>query len=450
MYAGSGSHALESYIIGGGESSMTTKDWESIYDSRLKSASEAMAAVHSHQKVFLAPYCNEPQTLVEELVAQKNRLEDVTIYNAVVGSPCVYADPSCHEHFKIRTFLGSGALKSAYINNVCDYLPVNLSDMPRWVRQEKMDIALVQVSPPNSEGYCNLGISVDTVQALIKNANVVIAQVNDELPRTFGDTLVHVSEIDTFVVSNRPLLTLSSGTPSGLEMKIGSYVAELIPDYANIQVGLGKIADAVLLSLKSKKGLGCHSGSITDAVTDLMDLGVITNEHKEIDQYKTICTTMTGTDALYQYTNNNKNIELYQSDYTHNAAVIAKLSNFISVNSALEVDLTGQINAEQVGTYPVAGVGGQMDFIRGARLSKGGKAIIALPSTARRGTESRIKAKVPYITSVKTEIDYVVTEYGIASLFGKSLSERADELIAIAHPDFREDLRAQFNSALSV
>jgi 4-hydroxybutyrate CoA-transferase len=428
---------------------MTVSNWEAIYSSRVKSASEAIAVIQSHQRVFLAPYCNEPQTLVEELVHQKERFRDVTLYNAVVGSPCLYADPSCHAHFKIRTFLSAAPLKSAYINQVCDYLPVNLSDMPRWVKQEKMDIALVQVSPPNSEGFCNLGISVETVPALIRNAKIVIAQVNNELPQTCGDTLIHVSEIDHFVVSNRPLLTLSSGAPSETEMKIGSYVAELIPDYATIQVGLGKIADAVLLSLKSKKGLGVHSGSITDAVTELIDLGVITNEHKEIDQNKTICTTLTGTEALYKYSNKNKNIELYPSDYTHNAAVIAKLSNFISVNSALEVDLTGQINAEQVGAFPVAGVGGQMDFILGARLSKGGKAIIALPSTAKRGTESRIKVKVPYITSVKTEIDYIVTEFGIASLFGKSLKERAKELIAIAHPNFREELSDEFERALS-
>ena len=304
---------------------MKMTNWESVYHSRLKSANEAVSNIQSFQKVFLAPFCNEPQTLVEELVQQKDRLHDVYLYNIIIGSPCLYADPACHEHFKIRTILGTAAFKSAYLNHACDYIPINLSEIPRWLEQEHIDVALIQVSPPNNEGYCNLGLSVEVVQSLVKNAKVVIAQVNNELPYTYGDTLVHVSEIDDFVLSNRPLLTVSSGSPSELEMKIGSYVAELIPDYATIQVGLGKIADSILLSLKSKKGLGVHSGSITDTVKELMELGVITNEAKELNKYKTVCATLTGTKELYNYSHQNRNIELYPSDYTHNAAVIAKI-----------------------------------------------------------------------------------------------------------------------------
>jgi 4-hydroxybutyrate CoA-transferase len=420
-------------------------DWKNHYFSRLRNAKEAISVIQSFQKVFLAPFCNEPQTLVEELVNQKDRLKDVYLYNLIIGSPCLYAEPTCHNHFKIRTFLGSASLKSAYLNNVCDYIPVNLSEIPRWVEQQEIDVALIQVSPPNNDGFCNLGVSVDIVHSLIRNARTVVAQVNHELPSTNGETLVHVSKIDHFVVSHRPLLTSLSGTPSEIEKRIGSYVADLIPDFATIQVGLGKIADSILFSLKSKIGLGIHSGSITDTVTELIDLGVITNERKEINRFKTVCTTLTGTMELYKYAHRNPNIELYPTTYTHNAAVIAKLSHFHSINSALEVDLTGQINAEQVGMFPVAGVGGQMDFIHGAKLSNGGMAIIALPSTAQKGNESRIKVKVPFVTSVKSEIDYVVTEYGIASLFGKTLKERAKELIAIAHPKFREELTAEFN-----
>ncbi len=429
---------------------MTLSKWKTIYQTRQTSKEEAISTIQSSQKVFLAPFCNEPQTLVEELVRQKDRLQDVFLYNAVIGSPCIYADPTCHSHFKIRTFLSSSHFKSAFLNNTCDYLPVNLSEIPYWINQEKIDVALIQVSPPNDEGYCNLGLSVDVVQTLIKKATVVIAQVNNQLPNTYGDTLVHVSEINQFVISNRSLLTIPSGKPSEEELTIGRYVAELIPDYATIQVGLGKIADSVLLSLKSKKGLGIHSGSITDPVMELIDLGVVTNERKEINPYKTVCATLTGTEKLYKYTHQNSDIELYPSDYTHNAAVIAKISHFHSINSALEVDIYGQINAEQVGNYPVAGVGGQMDFIHGARLSQGGKAIIALPSTAKKGTQSRIKIKVPYVTSLKSEIDYVVTEYGVASLFGKSLSERAKALIDIAHPNFRKDLTSEFEQIFSV
>ena len=429
---------------------MTLNGWRETYHSRLKNVEEAISVIQSNQKVFLAPFCNEPQTLVEELVQQKERLQSVYLYNVIIGSPCLYADPSCHDHFKIRTFLGTASFKSAYQHHACDYLPVNLSKIPQFIEQENIEIALIQVSPPNEEGYCNLGLSVDIVQTLVKRAKIVIAQVNNELPLTFGETFVHVSEIDHFVLSDRPLLTIPSGTPSELEMKIGNYVAELIPDYSTVQVGLGKIADSVLLSLKSKKGLGIHSGSITDPVLELMELGIITNERKEINQYKTVCTTLTGTKELYSYCHHNENIELYPTTYTHNPKIISQISNFHSVNSALEVDLTGQINAEQVGAYPVAGVGGQMDFIHGATLSEGGKAIIALPSTAKKGTESRIKAKIPFVTSVKSEIDYVVTEYGIASLFGKTLEERAKELIAIAHPKFRDELLTEFKGILTI
>ena len=428
---------------------MTISEWKSIYENRRTTVEQAIRCIQSFQKVFLAPFCNEPQTLIEELVRQKDRLQEVSLYNIVIGSPCVYADPACLSHFKIRTFLSSSQLKKAFLKKACDYVPVNLSDIPQWIKEENIDVALVQVSPPNEEGYCNLGISVDVVQTLIKHANIVIAEVNNALPFTYGDTFVHVSSINHFVESQHGLLTIPYGKPSEEELTIGKHVSTLIPDYATIQVGIGKIANSVLLSLKSKKGLGIHSGSITDPVIELMEQGVITNERKEINRYTTVCTTLTGTNELYEYCHRNKNIELFPTDYTHNATIISNISNFYSVNSALEVSLSGQINAEQVGDYPVAGVGGQMDFIRGSKLSTGGKAIIALPSTARNGSESRIKIDIPYVTSVKSDIDYVVTEYGIAKLFGKSLNERAKALIAIAHPDFRNALSEQLEQHLS-
>ncbi|WP_249595851.1 acetyl-CoA hydrolase/transferase family protein [Peribacillus frigoritolerans] len=429
---------------------MVKYKWGTIYSSRQASAEQAISTIQSFQKVFLAPFCNEPQTLVEELVRQKDRFKDVFLYNMVIGSPCIYADPACHSHFKIRTFLGSPLLKKAFQNHSCDYLPVNLSEIPCWIGQEKIDVALIQVSPPNDAGYCNLGISVDVVQTLVKEATYVIAEVNSQMPFTNGETILHVSEIDQFVPSDRPLLSIPRGEPNDEEMAIGTLVSELIPDFATIQVGVGKIADSILLSLKSKKDIGVHSGSITDAVVELMELGVITNKYKEINQYNTVCTTLTGTKALYNYSHLNESIELFSTEYTHNAVIISKISNFHSINSALEVDIFGQINAEQVGDFPMAGVGGQMDFIRGARLSKGGKAIIALPSTAKKGTQSRIKTKIPYVTSLKSEIDYVVTEFGVASLFGKSLSERASELIKIAHPNFREQLSAEYKESFSL
>ena len=424
---------------------MNNTDWKSHYTKKCTTAEKAIQLIESFQTIFLAPMCNEPQVLVEELIRQKSRLQEILLYTIVLGSPCKYADISCQPHFTIRTFLNSSLLKKAYKNNHCDYVPLNFSDIPRWIKEEEIDVALIQVSKPNADGFCNLGLSVDVVQTLIKEATVVIAEVNSNLPYTSGETLVHVSQIDCFVPSDRPLLTIPNSQPAKEDIAIGNYVATLVPDYATIQVGVGKLAGSIVRSLRSKVGLGVHSGSISDDIIELINLGVITNERKEINYQKTVCTTLTGTSDLYEFCHQNKSVELYPVSYTHNAAVISKISQFYSINSALEVSLSGQINAEQVeDSYVVAGVGGQMDFIHGSKLSPGGRAIIALPSTTKNGTESRIKVHTKYVTSLKSDVDYVVTEYGIAKLFGKSLSERAESLIAIAHPKFRTALTEQY------
>jgi 4-hydroxybutyrate CoA-transferase len=407
--------------------------WEQIYREKQRTVEEAVTLIQPGMSVVLSPCCNEPQTLVEELVRQKNRLAEVVLYNMVVGSPCLYAS-----HFQVRTFLGSPLL-----NGVSDYIPINLSEIPRFIENEKMDVGLIQVSPPDDKGYCSLGISVDYIPSVIKSASHIIAQVNEEMPWTYGRTLVHVNDIDTFVLSTCSLLGISPGKASLVDQKIGEYVAELIPDRATIQVGVGGLADSIVHALRSKKELGVHSGSITDAVMNLMEEGVITNEHKEIDQHKTVCMTLTGTNRLYHFAHRNPAVELHPANYTHHGGTIARLERFYSINSALEIDITGQVNAEQIGTHPIAGVGGQMDFIRGAQLSKGGGAIIALPSTAKQGTQSRIRLAVKCVTSPKSDIHYVVTEFGIARLFGKTLKQRASELIAVAHPDFRDELRRE-------
>ncbi len=417
------------------------KEWIKTYHERQRSVEEAISKIQSNSNIILSSFCSEPQTLVEELVRQKDRLQDVTIYNNIIGSPCVYAAAECFPNLQIRTFLGSPLLKVAYQNQACDYIPINLSEIPRFIDRENVDVAFIQVSLPNEKGYCNLGISVDFAQSLLRRAKYVIAEVNSKMPFTYGDTLVHVEDIDSIVLTSRPLLSIKSGEPTDIEVKIGEFVSELIPDKATIQVGLGSLGDSIIRSLNSKNGLGVHSGSITDAVIDLVDKGVITNEHKAIDRGKMVCTTLTGTEQVYRYAHMNPLIELHPVDYTHNGSTLSKLDKFHAINSALEIDLTGQINAEQIGPYPIAGVGGQMDFIRGAQLSKGGKSIIALPSTAKRGTQSRIKATVSHVTSLKSDVHYVVTEFGIASLFGKSIRERAKELLVVTHPDFREQLK---------
>lgn len=421
---------------------MSHKKWE----EKQVEVEQAVSNIQPGHSLFLAPFCNEPQTLVQELVHQRKRLSGLTIYNMVIGSPCLYAQEESAPYFKIKTFLSSTKMKKAYLQSACDYIPMNFSEMPRWIQETNIDVVFIQVSPPNEEGYCNLGISVDITPHLIKKAKLVIAEINNNLPYTYGKTLIHESEIDQWVLSTTPVLTVTGGLPSATELTIGHHVASLIPDRSTMQIGVGRLADAILQSLKQKKDLGIHSGSITDEIIELMESGVITNEYKELNPSITVCTTLTGSTKLYEYAHHNRKIELYPARYTHNPSNLAKITNFHAINSALEVDLFGQINAEQIGNFIVAGVGGQMDFIKGARLSKGGKAIIALPSTAKGGSQSRIKYKTSSVTSLKSEVDYVVTEYGIASLFGKTLKERAEALISISHPKFREQLTMEFES----
>ncbi|PWA08120.1 acetyl-CoA hydrolase [Pueribacillus theae] len=422
-------------------------DWQKLYQSRTLSVQEAIRQIGENQNIYLAAYCSEPQTLVEELVNQKERLKRSTLFVNVAGSPLLYAQEECLPYFQIRAFLSTFGLKNAMQNGDCDYVPVNLSEIPKLIKQSEVDVAMIQVSPPNDDGYCSLGISVEAIHALVEKANYVIAEVNDQMPFTHGETLVNVDQIDCFVESSRPLLEIPEGKISDVEKKIGENVADLIPDGATIQWGIGNIPNSVLYSLKDKKELGVHSGSITDPVIELIEKGVITNSKKSVVPNKIVCTTLLGTEKLFRYVHNNPMVELHPADFTHNGKIIGQIDDFYAINSALEVDLTGQINAESIKNTTVAGVGGQMDFIRGAKNSKGGKSIIAFPSTLKGGKKSRIKAAIECVTSLKSEVDYIVTEYGVASLFGKSLKERAAELISIAHPDFRDELREQLKVA---
>ena len=359
----------------------------------------------------------------------------------IQGSPCVYGKQECMPYFKIRTFLSSSLLKNIIFHGDSDYIPINLSKIPEWILRYGIDVALIQVTPPNDEGYCNLGVSVDFIKTAVQYCKLVIAQVNEKLPWTYGDTTIHVTDIDAFVLSNRTVLEIPQRPITEIEKKIGENVAELIPDRATIQIGIGNISESVLKSLKFKKDLGVHSGTFSDGLIDLIENGVITNHYKKINKGKVVSTSVSGTKNLYQYVHKNKLFELYPVNYTHNINVLSQIDRFYSINSALEVDLTGQVNAEKVDFYQVAGVGGQMDFIHGSQASNQGKSIIALPSTAKNNTVSRIAFQLTNVTSLKSEIDYVVTEYGVATLFGKTLTERARELISVAHPNFRKELK---------
>jgi 4-hydroxybutyrate CoA-transferase len=418
------------------------KNWKNYFESRKMTAEQAISSIQPNQSILIAPLSNEPQTLVEQLIEQKHRINSASIYTMVQGSQCRFGSKECLPFFKIRTFLSSPLLKTAFKDGDCDYIPINMSKIPEWLKTREIDTVLIQLSPPNEKGFCSIGVSVDFTRTAIEKGKNIIAEVNNEVPWTYGGTTIHVTEVDAFVTTSRPVIEMLPKPISEVERKIGENVAEVIPDRSTIQIGVGGIADSVLSHLRNKKDLGIHTGTFSDAIIPLIEKGVITNQYKNLNKGKVIATNIFGSKQLYDYIDNNPLFELYPVDYTHGISTLAKLDSFYSINSALEVDLTGQVNAERYGDYTVAGVGGQMDFIKGSQASFGGRSVIALPSTAKNNTISRITAKTANVTSLKSEIDYVVTEYGIAQLYGKSLKERIEELISVAHPDFRDQLRA--------
>lgn len=414
--------------------------------SKYVTAPEAMTHISAGQHIFLGTGASEPQTLVEALVEDKDRLSGcqlVTGYHEV--SPCPYLTLVERGYFKFVSFMVSAKSKRGLKEGFVDYIPANLFEIASLIEKQvvPVDVALLQVSPPNDQGLCSLGISVDYNAAAFKAAKLVIAEVNDQMPWTYGDGVLPVSKIDFLVNTSRPLLEFSPPRIGDAERKIGEYVNELIDDGATLQLGLGAIPDVILKFLENKRELGVHSGMLTDSIIALIERGVITNSRKGIDEGKSITGTLLGTKKLYRYVHNNPSLLFKTVNYTHNALVISRINKFTSVNSALQVDLWGQINAESLNGDQLSGVGGQLDFIRAAVLSPGGKSIVALPSTSRDGKNSRIVRRIQTedaITTPRHETHYVVTEFGIADLKGKSLGDRARALKAIAHPDFRDRL----------
>ncbi|GAK07970.1 acetyl-CoA hydrolase/transferase family protein [Geomicrobium sp. JCM 19038] len=405
---------------------------------------QAIAQIPKIGTVVLPGLSGEPLHLLDALVSERARFTGLTIYHMPLATPCHYANPLYKKHFQIRSFLLNGQVREAVKQNMAEYVPMNLSNVPGYMDDLQPDVAFIMCTEPNAEGHVSLGVSCDYTLAALRVADVVIAEVNPSLPWTDGETVISTDEINYFVKGEGQLNELSAATPGELEQQIAAHVATLVPDTATIQVGIGSLANAVVASLHDKRELGVHTGTFPEAMIQLINDGVVTNEHKEVDQGKVVATCLVGSKELYAFADRNPQISLQPSNYTHHTATIAKLSNFIAINSAIEVDLVGNINAEMINETFVAGVGGQMDFMRGAMASRGGKSIIALPSTASRGKRSRIVMNVQGFTSTKSDVHYVVTEYGIASLFGKSTSERAEALIDIAHPDFREALRQEF------
>lgn len=427
------------------------QDWMKYYQERTVSASEAVKHIKSNDNVVFSHALNEPRYLPEAMVERAGELENVSIYHMGSWGKGLYTLPEMQGHFIHKSFFIGNATRKAYSEGRVEYIPSFFSEVPRLFRDNiiPVDVAMITVCPPDEHGFCSLGISVDYTWQAIQSAKLVLAEVNPNMPRTYGNTWIKVTDIDYFVSCELPLWEIPMPPFGELEHEIGRNVARLIDNGATLQIGLGSIPDAILASLDGKHDLGMHSEMISDSIPPLVDGGVITGNLKTIHKGKLIASFIGGSKPLYKWADNNPNIELYPVDYVNDPFIIMQNDNMVSVNSALQVDLMGQAAADSIGPLQYSGVGGQIDFIRGAARSRGGKSILAMPSTASKGSKSRI---VPVlitgsaVTTSRNDIDYVVTEYGAAHLKGKTLRERARALIAIAHPDFRQELSKDFES----
>jgi len=425
--------------------------WKEDYKRKLCTADEAVKNIKSGDTVFLAHCVGEPPVLVDAMVANAENYENVEIKHMVSLGSGAYAAPGMEKHFRVNPLFASGNVRKAMEEGRGDFTPAFFHEVPKLIREGKLkcDVVLAQVAPPDENGNCSLGTSVDYTYQAIKTAKTVIVQVNDQMPNTYGDK-VHVDDFDFIVEASTPLFEITPPKITEIEEKIGSYCASLIEDGSTLQLGIGGIPDAVMLFLDDKKDLGIHSEMISDGTLALYEKGVITGNCKNFDKGKMTVTFLMGTRKLYDFVHNNPVVEVRTVDYTNHPAIIMKQHKLVSINSAIEVDLHGQVVAEAMGLRQFSGVGGQVDFVRGAAMSDGGKSIIAMPSIAvkRDGTKiSKIVAFVEQgapITTSRNDVDYIVTEYGIAEMKGKSLRERARNLINIAHPDFRDELAEEF------
>ncbi|MBI1288669.1 MAG: 4-hydroxybutyrate CoA-transferase [Flavobacteriales bacterium] len=407
------------------------------------SGEHAVAHIRSGDSVFIHSAAAAPQHLIAKLVERKDELRDVTIYQIHTEGPAPYADDSI-DAFKVKCmFIGQNMRKSIQHGHG-SYIPVFLSEVPRLFKDRilPIDVALISVSPPDEHGYCSLGPSIDVSLAAVLAAKTVIAQVNKHIPRTHGDGLIHVGNINYLVKHDEPIYEVAAGELNETEIAIGRNIAELVEDGATLQTGIGNIPNAVLASLENHKDLGIHTEMFSDGILPLVQKGVITGKYKKKHSGKIISSFVVGSRLIYDFIDDNPLVNMLSSEYVNDTRVISRNPKVTAINSAIEVDLTGQICADSIGHRIFSGVGGQMDFIRGASLSEGGKPIIALPSSTKHG-ESKI---VPVLKSgagvvtTRAHVHYVVTEYGVANLYGKTLAERAKLLIDISHPDHREDL----------
>lgn len=419
--------------------------WVDEYKKKLCSAEEAVSLIKSHNRVYISGNAATPYVLMKALAQRKDELVDVELTHVLLLGEDPFSAPEMEGHFRHNSLFVGPADRKAINEGRSAYVPIFLHQIPElfYSGQMPLDVAMLHLSPPGEHGFMSFGVEVLASKAAAETAKYVIAQVNDKMPRVLGDSFIHVSRVDKIVEISEDLPELAKKPANEVEKKIGKFIADLIEDGSTLQLGIGGIPDAVLAELKTRRDLGIHTEMVSDGVMEGIQDGIITGAKKTFHPHKVILTFMLGSKKLYEFSNNNPIFEAHPTDYTNHPFNVARNEKMIAINSAIEVDITGQVCSDSIGTYIYSGFGGQVDFIRGAAHSKGGKPIIALPSTAKSGEVSRI---VPFlkqgagVVTTRADVRYVVTEYGVAYLHGKNLQERTEALINIAHPRFRADL----------
>ncbi|MDD5307544.1 MAG: GNAT family N-acetyltransferase [Deltaproteobacteria bacterium] len=422
--------------------------WKERYASMIATPGEAVKRLKPGQRIFIGTGCAQPQELVRALTARSAELPDTEIVHLLTVGAAPYAHRELANTFRVNSFFIADNVRDVIQEGLGNYTPIFLSDIPRLFSsgQLPLDAALIQVTPPDARGMCSLGISVDIVKSAAQNAGLVIAEVNPRMPRTLGDSTLSVHDLDVLVPVDAPLLEFAPPGPGEEACRIGELIASLIEDGSTIELGIGRIPPAVLPFLSGKTDLGIHTEMLTDAIVDLVEAGVITGAHKHLDRGRIVASFCMGTKRLYDYIDGNPMFAFHPTEYVNDPFLIGQQHQMVAVNVALEVDLTGQVCADSLGTKFFSGIGGQVDFNRGAARSPGGKAIIATSSTAKEGTVSRIVARLSPgagVVTTRGDVHYVVTEHGVAYLHGKNVQERALALISIAHPLFRAELLRQ-------
>ena len=423
----------------------TIPEWVKTFNIMTSLAAEAVKKINPGHRVFISTGCSQPTNLVRAMAARADELADVEIIQLLAIGDTPYLEKGLAENFKINSFFISESMRDSVNKGLGSYTPILLSDIPRLFSggQLPLDVSLIQVSPPDVNGMCSLGISVDIIKAAIENSRLVVAQMNNHMPRTYGDSGVSINEIDVFVPVDEPLIEVQRVQISDDIKEICTHIAALIESGSTLQLGFGKIPQITLEYLKDKKDLGIHSEMVSDRIVELIESGAINGKQKSLDRGKIVASFCMGTKRLYDLIDNNAMFSFRRTEYVNDLAVIGRQNKMVAVNTALEIDLTGQVCADSLGTKFVSGIGGQADFVRGANRSNRGKSIIAVPSTARDSKVSRIVAQLTPgagVVNTRGDVHYVVTEFGTAYLHGKNIQERAMALISIAHPSFRSEL----------